>query len=1155
MKILHPLIVLPWLGVLIAPLAAQTPAASPAASATAESVDPQLKEFLNLLMVDPEDLSATSLRLRPEYVKVAELVRAGKDKEAIEAYGDYFVTKMRNPARYGISPVNLDPYLRGVGGFGQWPDAVFNPAQPIAKVKAAADALMQGKVGEGPNALVIGEPGKVNWLAPFKSLEEMKPRELPNPSLLAGTAFNPLVEAYLATRDDRYLQRWKAYMADWALHCDYVSNLHPLLVPDVVNSNVGSSVITMTKILAALSQVQKPDGQSVLDPELTARIVRKILVDEVLPAITYIRSNTHNWTPGAARLLVALYYDEFKVAPIIFREGLRRSIEDNAVTQNLRDGTENEQDPWYNENYLYVVNAISLMDQLQQLMPYDIPYWNRMQRSDQGWRSEIRDHLREHMTYLIHLRTPQNEGPIPFRGGDKRNAPRGSSTVSLDAYADPVNQAILSAVDHPEDGVKPPYNSEWFPYAGFNIIREGWDKDDAYGAMFTSPMPGAYGGYRSRSNNNVFGLAAFGQDLLIDDTTGHYMYPSSPILVDGKNQFFHAGLYKVGPPAEHKVYQISAWTDPAPWRWHDSENFGLMEGIYQGVYGNPDKPEPAKVGLYGKEEVTDGAPKTNDLISDVTHQRLVFFDRHTGLWILVDRLSAGSSHDFEQVWMLPLAPGGAAAFEGKDIKTDVGQKTIRTDAETYLTQAMAKMPKVTGAPKANLTLRQFTDAALQYSVKSNPGRTLPDGRILTYGWDSISAKWKGSGPQQIITAILPREPGSGAEADFKEVKELTQPDGVHGFSAVLPKGKVEFLSAPSSEARLQLGSVTARAGQLLLSGDHGMVLGCKEFAVGGAAVAQPGEDFEFTLSGGKMASTVPIYRPIAPVEIGPDSNVFIDTQKVTMTSATPGVEIRYTLDGTDPTPQSTLYTGPITLTRSARIKARAYRPGLKTNPPQTSGTQATAVSLAVFDKKQPGEPVQVATTVPGLDAKYYQDDWKKLWFELDTLKPQVSTSVPKLWDLSFIPTDNPPVGDAPAPRQKYYTVQYSGFIDVPEEGVYTFHAPREIVYPDVDPGYNLKVEVGDRVIPFGPRTTKYGLQEWYPSTRLHALGSWSVPLKKGKYPFRVTFQDYRTDAAKRLNRPGIKDYIWSGSVPDLKVSGPGMPLQPIPDAWLSHKAS
>src|SRR5262249_36570804 len=58
---------------------------------------------------------------------------------------------------------------------------------------------------------------------------------------------------------------------------------------------------------------------------------------------------------------------------------------------------------------------------------------------------------------------------------------------------------------------------------------------------------------------------------------------------------------------------------------------------------------------------------------------------------------------------------------------------------------------------------------------------------------------------------------------------------------------------------------------------------------------------------------------------------------VTMADATPGAEIHYTLDGTDPTQSSALYTGAITLTTNTTVKAIGTRSDL--NP----STIATAV--------------------------------------------------------------------------------------------------------------------------------------------------------------------------------------------------------------------
>ena len=92
--------------------------------------------------------------------------------------------------------------------------------------------------------------------------------------------------------------------------------------------------------------------------------------------------------------------------------------------------------------------------------------------------------------------------------------------------------------------------------------------------------------------------------------------------------------------------------------------------------------------------------------------------------------------------------------------------------------------------------------------------------------------------------------------------------------------------------------------------------------------------------------------------------------------------------------------------------------------------------------------------------------------------------------------------------------------------------------PDTEAGYELQVYIDGN--------------EWYPSTRLHALGNWSIALKAGMHPLKVVFLDYRTDAAQYWNLPGLNDYIWIGVAPDLRISGPGIDKQPIPEDWLTH---
>lgn len=1114
---------------------------------TPEAVDAVARQFLDMVVLEKEQVDFAGLKPRKELEPVATLYGERKFTEALNAFAVYYTDKLRFPAKFGISPFDVDPFVRGVCGGGMWP-SLLDAGDSRDRVCAVADKLLDNVMSIRGKDVNLGAPGTVNWNYPFAPGESIPYDKSPEIAVYSGSGFTPLLHAYLLTRDSRYLDKWISFMDDWSLNSTYVDSIHPLLVPD----SSGFDPVSMLRLLGGLAAAT-PVDRPIMPPRVLAQIMRKIITENVLPRTAYNRSNTHNWTPTSSVMLLSILIDEFKVAPRIFRETRRRNIEDNAVTQNLRDGSENQQCPWYNSNYFGVSGALRLLDARNRMPPWKEVSWLKAVNSDDVWRNEIRDHLKEHATYLIHLRTPQNQWPIPVRGGSTRGADVCDYSEAPEAFADPVNAAILKAMRDPAEGVRPPYTSEWFAYGGYNIIRDGWERDSAHGDLFCSPKPGAYGGFRSRANNNTFGLGAFGEDLLIDDNTfGHYMYPSSPLTVDGKNQFFHAGLYKVPVPAGHKVYQVSAWLDPAPWRWHASDRFNLMEGVYGGPWANP-KDAPKVIGADGKDERIEGTMPLESTLRGVTHQRLVLYARAAKLWIVTDRTLAQGEHTYEQLWYLPTVPSPEPAFNPADITVDAAQCRITTSAPR---QAVDKKAGGKPAKKANFTMCQFSSAALKYSRQNVPPEPRKDGRNLIWGWEKIGAKWTGRGNQQIVSAILPRSTAVGAPGDFKAINQIRCGQSGVGFEATLPDGGiVRYVASPEPGDGLSLGPVSIKGEALLVSGNTGIALGCSEMTLGGRRVTPPGPDFEFEVKDSALAGVTPIYRPIDPVKIGPDRNVFVDDVEVTLESRTPGVEIHYTMDGSDPTPRSARYTGPFRLTCSAVVKARAYRPGVTENPIQFSGTHGTVASLAVFEKAAP-----IAAVTPlardlaaGLNCRYWQADWKTLWWSVDDLKPQATGSVSRLWDFGIIPADNPPVGDKATPRARFYAVEYSGYLTVPADGVYTIHAPRECVWPDTDPGYELRVYLGNHEEPYAYRTRVVGLNEWYPSTRLHALGNWSVPLRKGQHLFRVVFLDYRTDAAKRLNRPNLKDYIWSGVAPDLRISGPSIDNQPIPDSWLCRK--
>ncbi len=110
----------------------------------------------------------------------------------------------------------------------------------------------------------------------------------------------------------------------------------------------------------------------------------------------------------------------------------------------------------------------------------------------------------------------------------------------------------------------------------------------------------------------------------------------------------------------------------------------------------------------------------------------------------------------------------------------------------------------------------------------------------------------------------------------------------------------------------------------------------------------------------------------------PSGSVFYPTTNITLTCATEGATIYYTTDGSRPTDASTRYTGPIEISATTTIKARAYAPNVG-----PSGT-----STAKYTFKMP--------TTPLTDFKKYVE----VTLSTDLATSEITTGVPALVKLS-----------------------------------------------------------------------------------------------------------------------------------------------------------
>ncbi|RYG55732.1 hypothetical protein EON80_30265, partial [bacterium] len=381
--------------------------------------------------------------------------------------------------------------------------------------------------------------------------------------------------------------------------------------------------------------------------------------------------------------------------------------------------------------------------------------------------------------------------------------------------------------------------------------------------MYAAPYP--LSGSLSVRNNNAIGLGAYGYDLLETGENGVYDQPHTPVKVDGLDQHYPFGVLAWGHRGQ--MLTTSGYSFPPDWRWHASSQFNVAEGVY--------------AGNFGKEKKLD----------DVEHQRIVQYVRGAGVWIVTDRLKSPQSHGYTLDWRFGVKPGHETDFTAEQITFQPTQNTIKT----------------VRPGGANVSLYEFPSSAL--TMTSGEERTPPEGYRL-HDFVRISNDWKAQGESVVVTAIYPRK---SQEEELKSIKPL-KGIGVQGFDAITPAGThVMYQAATVAPSALRVGDMSANGESLLVTTGvggvrRGIALGCKSLLVAGKPVTIPAPDFEFEIVGAKIKTTN-IYTSLQPVAISPsDTTAFVGQKVIKLACASPKSQIRYTLDGSEPTPNSLLYT-------------------------------------------------------------------------------------------------------------------------------------------------------------------------------------------------------------------------------------------------------
>jgi len=150
--------------------------------------------------------------------------------------------------------------------------------------------------------------------------------------------------------------------------------------------------------------------------------------------------------------------------------------------------------------------------------------------------------------------------------------------------------------------------------------------------------------------------------------------------------------------------------------------------------------------------------------------------------------------------------------------------------------------------------------------------------------------------------------------------------------------------------------------------------------------------------------------------IVPHGGPFIKSSCVRLHTNLDGAQIYYTLDGDEPDSESNLYEGPFSVSGDQiTVKASAFK----------AGVGWTEVDVASFYQGRARPPDNPKKTVPGLRYSYFKPSAEEME-SFEDLNP-VRTGVIADFDRRIADRDN------------NITVKFTGFIDIPADGMYYFY--------------------------------------------------------------------------------------------------------------------
>jgi len=523
-----------------------------------------------------------------------------------------------------------------------------------------------------------------------------------------------LGNAYRATKDERYTQAWIAQFHTFMVECpppaDANGGNRSGSAWRTIDSGIRMGHAWPTAFFSFLPSAQFTDKDIAL------------YLDSCLQHAHYLRNfNTHgNWLTMEMSGLytIGAYFPEFKEAKDWRDYATTRMLaEEN--TQILPDGAQYELSTMYHnvalDSFVTIARVATNAGQLNEL--------------PKGYIAG----LGKAFDFDLYIMTPDGFFPLFNDGRSYRLAYQ--FTNALQFFPDNPNYQWASS--NGKEGTPPAETSHAFPWAGYYVMRSGWEKDANYLVLRAGPL-GA--GHAHQDKLNVI-LWPNGRQILFSSGGGEYetskwrdysidTFSKNTVLVDGKPQV-----------RDRKNLDLAISKAPIDARWESTPDHDFAAGIYNEGYGSLD-------------------------MRLATHTRRVLFVK-PDLFIVADTLVPNDTaeHTYQARW---------------NLLTTNTQEDQQTKAITTIDKDLpnlAIVPLQTTGLEVRSVSAQVQPELLGWYVQA--GRS-PEYTPAT----TVLHTWHGSGVENLLTLFVPIQAGSSSP--IKSVK----PTGTDSATVTFNDGRV-----------------------------------------------------------------------------------------------------------------------------------------------------------------------------------------------------------------------------------------------------------------------------------------------------------------------------------------------------------------------------